>query len=412
MNNTIAASHLAEMLARRTGISVDEASAFIGEYFNVVRSGILSGEEMHLKGLGTFRATGNASSPVEFVPDPALTAKVNAPFAAFSPFVLESADEAAILVDMPETPLEEEPKAEEPKEETPLAEVPTEAEKPEPETVVSDPEPEPEAVKEQEPEPEVVVPEPVVISAPEPVKGPEPVREPEPEPVREPEPVNEPEPEPANESEDSRVIEIDREPAYNQAQAAPQIIACPAGYHNSGMKAFWFIIAFALGIIIGFGAGYYFHGSLRLSISNVNDAVSYPDENKDEEDKAPEVQPAKTAEPAAADKPAAQATDSQTPADPTQPAQTKAAAPEKPVYDTIDGKTFLTTLAGKHYGQKDFWVYIYEANPKLGNPNRIKPGTKVLIPPMSQLPLTGNTEKDINAAKAKQAQIYGRYTRK
>ena len=35
MNNTIAASHLAEMLARRTGISVDEASAFIGEYFNV-----------------------------------------------------------------------------------------------------------------------------------------------------------------------------------------------------------------------------------------------------------------------------------------------------------------------------------------------------------------------------------------
>ncbi len=107
MNNTIAASHLAEILARRTGISVDEASAFIGEYFNVVRSGILSGEEMHLKGLGTFRATGNASSPVEFVPDPALTAKVNAPFAAFSPFVLESADEAAILEDMPETPREE-----------------------------------------------------------------------------------------------------------------------------------------------------------------------------------------------------------------------------------------------------------------------------------------------------------------
>ena len=97
---------------------------------------------------------------------------------------------------------------------------------------------------------------------------------------------------------------------------------------------------------------------------------------------------------------------------PAQPAQTKAAAPEKPVYDNIDGKTFLTTLAGKHYGQKDFCVYIYEANPKLGNPNRIKPGTKVLIPPMSQLPLTGNTEKDINAAKAKQTQIYGRYTRK
>lgn len=131
MNNTIAASRLAEMLARRTGTSAEDAAAFMQEYFNVVRAGIVSGEEIHLKGLGIFRATGNASAPVEFVPDPALTEKVNAPFAAFSPFVLESADEVAALG---ETPKEPEPA------------MPAEPEpevKPEPQPEVAAPEPEP-----------------------------------------------------------------------------------------------------------------------------------------------------------------------------------------------------------------------------------------------------------------------------
>lgn len=394
MNNTIAASRLAEMLARRTGTSAEDAAAFMQEYFNVVRAGIVSGEEIHLKGLGIFRATGNASAPVEFVPDPALTEKVNAPFAAFSPFVLESADEVAALG---ETPKEPEPA------------MPAEP------AIPVEPEPE---VK-PEPQPEVAAPEPEPEPAAEPVVVPEPVAVPEPKP--EPEPVVIPEPKPEESTDDGNGgINMDKEPAYNAAQpvqAAPQTIVCPAGYqHSSGMKAFWFIIAFALGIILGFGAGYYFHGSLRISISRANDAVSYPEEKVEEKTadmkdtlSTPAVKPA----------PAEKAT-----AQPEKTAEAKAAAEEKPAparpepvrekptYGTITSNTFLTTLAGRNYGQKDFWVYIYEANPGLGHPDRIRQGTRVKIPPKSQLPLTGNTEQDIKNAKAKQVQIYAPYRRK
>ena len=388
MNNTIAASRLAEMLARRTGTSAEDAAAFMQEYFNVVRAGIVSGEEIHLKGLGIFRATGNASAPVEFVPDPAMTEKVNAPFAAFSPFVLESADEVAALG---ETPKEPEP------------------------AMPAEPEPE---VK-PEPQPEVAAPEPEPEPAAEPVVVPEPVAVPEPKP--EPEPVVIPEPKPEESTDDGNGgINMDKEPAYNAAQpvqAAPQTIVCPAGYqHSSGMKAFWFIIAFALGIILGFGAGYYFHGSLRISISRANDAVSYPEE-KVEEKTADKKDTLST--PAVKPAPAEKAT-----AQPEKTAEAKAAAEErpaparpepvreKPTYGTITSNTFLTTLAGRNYGQKDFWVYIYEANPGLGHPDRIRQGTRVKIPPKSQLPLTGNTEQDIKNAKAKQVQIYAPYRRK
>ncbi|MGM9853213.1 MAG: HU family DNA-binding protein [Muribaculaceae bacterium] len=405
MNNTIAASRLAEMLARRTGTSAEDAAAFMQEYFNVVRAGIVSGEEIHLKGLGIFRATGNASAPVEFVPDPVLTEKVNAPFAAFSPFVLESADEVAAIADTPEESTPKVPS----KPITPVEPEPEVKPEPQPEVTVPEPEPQPEV----EPEP-VATPEPVVIPEPEP----EPTPEPEPAVI----PESKPEPEPEESKDDGNGgINMDKEPVYNApqpAQAAPQTIVCPAGYHHSsGMKAFWLIIAFALGIILGFGAGYYFHGSLRISISHANDAVSYPEEKTEEkavEKKTTPSAPA-AAEPAPAEKAATQqsekAVESKAQAE-EKPTPKSEPVKEKPTYGTITSNTFLTTLAGKNYGHKDFWVYIYEANPGLGNPDRIRQGTRVKIPPKSQLPLTGNTEQDIKNAKAKQAQIYAPYRRK
>lgn len=51
----------------------------------------------------------------------------------------------------------------------------------------------------------------------------------------------------------------------------------------------------------------------------------------------------------------------------------------EPVYDTVTST--LAKLAGDHYGNKNYWVFIYKANPNLTNPNQIAPGTKVLIPP-------------------------------
>ncbi|MCM1036018.1 MAG: hypothetical protein NC406_01665, partial [Bacteroides sp.] len=89
--------------------------------------------------------------------------------------------------------------------------------------------------------------------------------------------------------------------------------------------------------------------------------------------------PADTAPAAAAAAPEPQpvAAAAETPAEPAKPAK-----PE-PKYDTITSTQFLTTLARKHYGVKNYWIFIYEANPSLGNPNSIRPGTRVVIPDRS-----------------------------
>lgn len=55
----------------------------------------------------------------------------------------------------------------------------------------------------------------------------------------------------------------------------------------------------------------------------------------------------------------------------------------KEVYDTITAKRYLTTIARDHYGSRDKWVIIYEANKDvISNPDVIAPGTIVRIPPL------------------------------
>lgn len=62
-------------------------------------------------------------------------------------------------------------------------------------------------------------------------------------------------------------------------------------------------------------------------------------------------------------------------------------APELPVYqqfiatEEIRDGSRLTWLAYRYYGNKDLWVYIYDANKDhLGNPNEIRVGTPIRIP--------------------------------
>lgn len=67
-------------------------------------------------------------------------------------------------------------------------------------------------------------------------------------------------------------------------------------------------------------------------------------------------------------------------------AEVKTANPDKAnakvVTDVITRTEVLTTLAEKYYGSQWFWVYIYEENKAIiSNPNNVKPGTRVVIPP-------------------------------
>ena len=80
------------------------------------------------------------------------------------------------------------------------------------------------------------------------------------------------------------------------------------------------------------------------------------------------------------------------------------------VYDTISLTRFLTTMAREHYGNYHLWPYIYEENNKiLGHPDRIRPGTKVVIPSKEKYNINPDDPECIKQAKRKGVEIYNRY---
>ncbi len=92
---------------------------------------------------------------------------------------------------------------------------------------------------------------------------------------------------------------------------------------------------------------------------------------------------------------------------PTKPSDT----PEpKTVYDTVSTTRYLTTIAKEHYGNFNLWPIIYEENKAiLGHPDRIKPGTRVVVPPLSKYGIDPSSPADIAKMKEKGKQIYARY---
>lgn len=87
----------------------------------------------------------------------------------------------------------------------------------------------------------------------------------------------------------------------------------------------------------------------------------------------------------------------------TAPSQTK----EK--YDKISKTRYLTTMAREYYGDYNLWPYIYDANKSLGHPDRIRPGTKIRIPSVQELGIDPKDPATIRKAKNRGIQIYKKY---
>ena len=80
------------------------------------------------------------------------------------------------------------------------------------------------------------------------------------------------------------------------------------------------------------------------------------------------------------------------------------------VYDTITKTRYLTTMAKDHYGNYHLWPYIYRENGKiLGHPDRIKPGTRVVIPDLAKYGVDPKNADHIDKAKKLGVEIYARY---
>lgn len=374
MNTKITFVELVDMIAASTSTTKRVCELFVKELFATVSQALIDGETVKIKGIGTFKVTPvkprkgvdvNTGEPIQieshnkltFTPDKSLAEAINQPFAQFETVTLDDdvTDEKLAAIDeehpsvMPETPLDandissladEFPEFHEP---LPTSE-PDEFFVPEP---IGSPKP----IQEEKPEPEPV---------PEPKPVPEPIPEPEPE----PEPELEPEPAKPVEPEPTKPAEKEPEPEDKFYRPEPRNAYTPTQEQIDSASAksklkrwLWILLAaLALGVLgwLIFGG----NGSQKAESSQEAAPVD------------------------------------------SDAAATVAKESSSVITDTVTAKIVLSTLSDRYYDSPWFWVYIYEENKNIiSDPNNVKPGTIVVIPPAEKYGIDANDPASLKKAQ-------------
>lgn len=344
MNNTITLSQLITRLATVSGVDNNTARKFLRALFATVEDNVAAGHTITIKGIGTFRPVANdldsGNTTVAFTPDKDLAAELNRPFEVFS--AVELADGVTFDETGQETP-EEETHDED---ETPV--------------FLAEP------AEETEPQQEIVPPQ-----------------------VQELQTLRWPEEEEEEPIETTKVII----PAEPEEEPERVITAHEAEKPRRNLLWLWIGLIF-LAVI----AGAYLAAVYTTPVTprpQTEEESPEPADLQIEEVSVEEIAPVQQENP----------TSDVAPTTPTAvpPEVTPAPEEKEPVYDTVE--VSLIRLAKKHYGESSYWVFIYEANSdKIPNPNRIRPGQKVLIPDQSTFP--GSTKAEtVKIAKAKQTEL-------
>lgn len=367
MNESINLPKLIGIIASETGTDAVEVRRFLHEFFALIEQTLAAGEAVEIKGVGRFIHTDDPAEPVKYLADADLAALANEPFSAFEAVELaDGISEEDLLPPAPEPVHQPEP--------TPAPE-PTPTPEPTPDTV-------------QEPAP-----------------APGPVLEPAPEPEVEPEPelstTNSESYKISETSEISNSSDIsntsDSVPAVSEPEPVPSYGTTTTVTVQSGQShgALWLMAGIFIGLIIGLIAGY-FAGKIMADIDHASAEYiveeNIPDEilTEVEDQTIVETSTPKDTDPQIDHTPAP--VSAETP-------EAAAPAPQADVYDTVTSNRFLTTMAAAHYGTKNYWVFIYQANPGLGNPNSIRPGTRIKIPPRESFDAGSKAATDAKAQK-------------
>ena len=380
MNEKITLPALITLLSDKSGKTKKQCEDFLREFFNTIVDTLAEGENVRVKGLGTFKVitvearksvnvnTGEqmeipSHRKIVFIPAKELAEEVNSPFAMFE------------SVEIPEEEEESGEKFED--ENSGDMEVAPDSE--ENEAI------EPNANDVPEPQGEYVIEEGTVIEnvdAPESHSAPETERE---EPRRQ-EVVEKPE-------------ELEEPEVEAFAEAMPKT------------KSYRFLIGFACGLAF---AALLCLGAYVFFFDNILKKSHSEEKNTKIENPAAQKQIANIDSTASNSTLARES--SQTIDNPTakiedeESAETAPTLPSDIVYDTITKTRYLTTMAKDHYGNYNLWPYIYEENKKiLGHPDRIKPGTRIVVPPLSKYGVDPKNPEDIRKAKAMGVKIYARY---
>lgn len=369
MNNRLNIQDLAGLLSERTGKDRGEVERFLRDFISVVSEGVYTDKIVKVKGLGTFKIisvekresihvnTGErflipGHYKFSFLPDKDLREQVNKPFSIFETTEIS---ENVSFSDMDESVEEKETEDESVEEVMPDKEIPLAntqpKEKPEP---ILEPEPV------REPEPELL---PASVQEPEqafdPELNPEPPSVSEPEPELKPEPLVEPSP----------VQERPEERARRKPEE----------------KGVLMIVAFLIIVISVF---------FYLGRNNWKPAPAQEEVITEAKDTAQEsawmLHPDSVAEEAPH----------------TDPAPYVKPEPKPLGQVKIKHGDRLTVIALEYYGNKLFWVYIYQHNKAvIKDPNNVPIGTVIEIPAPESYGIDAKSRESREKAAALQTEI-------
>lgn len=384
MNAKITFPEIVDLIAESTSTTKRVCELFLRELFATVSQSLIDGEDVKIKGVGTFKVTRvkprksvsvNTGGSIEisghkkltFTPDKSLSEAVNQPFAQFETVFLDDAvtDEKLAAIDKEYPSLFDEVEKDEPVQETPKTESTPEAPEPEPhqETPVAEPEPE-------APEPEVEPEAPKADATSEPQKTEEPhaVEPAHAEPVSRPMLVGIPIDGPTQPKPEPEPVE---EPVKDEYfyRPAPRNAYTPTAEQLAAMSRKvdkrW------IGVAVGVLACCLLCWLLMKGCGKAESG-------------------------------AGSGTDS----------DTVALAIEEPmdepatVTETVTDQNVLSTMAAKHYGSQWFWVYIYEENKdKIANPDNVPIGTVVVIPPAEKYGIDAHDQASLKKAQRRSWEI-------
>lgn len=483
MNANITFVELVDLMANATSTSKRVCELFLKDLFAVVSQELINGNNVTIKGVGTFKVTrvkphkgvdaktGSSKkisgySKVTFTPDKSLAEAVNQPFAQFETVILDDAvtDEKLVEIDklhpsaISAEPLKEEPKptGAKPQKPAPVATVQPESvpllddepiygeseipvaplpfELPQMQDAAPAPSlddlirsavpadsnervaPAVQAPAEEKPiEEKKIVKEKPVEEKPVKEEKPQPVqsaKELERKPMLVGRPIDGPS-QPVPEQEEEEKVETDRhfyrpEPRNVYTPTPEQI---EEATRKPDRRWLWLLLS-AIAIILMFWLMARGCEDSQADVpeqevvaadtvadEEITEAVNTKDDSKSsEDDKSKKTMEEKVKE--EADKRIEKKED----AKPEQKPAAKASSSSKEVTDVVTSQIVLTTLSEKHYGSPWFWVYIYEENVARGtinDPNNIRPGTRVVIPPASKYGIDPNDKASLKKAQIK-----------
>ncbi|MDE6236841.1 MAG: HU family DNA-binding protein [Muribaculaceae bacterium] len=383
MNNKINIPALVAHLALKSGLSKEQSERFISEFFGLIEEALKEGDTVKIKSLGTFKTmnvetrksininTGEeilipGHRKIVFIPSKELAEEINAPFSMFETVELNPEAESALIDEserklqpIPESVIIKEEKEEESEEET----LP----------VISEEETD-SNISEEEVDSD--------ISGEESLP---------------------------NISEEEVDSDISGEEAVLYSESEEIVDAFIPSHKKSAKKFWWgFICGVILALIGGLCAYWFFIRAVladKVNEDNITEQETVGVNNTVAEADSLAADTIQILQ-EVSDSVSISTDESYPDTKPSDMLAEDAIA----VKDVIGDHYYLTTMAAKHYGNNNFWPYIYEENKSfLGHPDRIKPGTAVMVPPLSKYGVSPSNPADIRKAKQLGEEIYKKW---